>query len=242
MVAPSLLLLADARFPTGGHAHSAGTEQAVAIGDVRDVESLDRYLRARLATTGRTDAAFTAFTCRMGSDPNRHLIDAEGRRPVGWGLTPSDLAATDREYSARMPSPYLRDASRRLGRQLVRVASRTWPSAALAEVAATPGGPHQPIALGAAAASAGARPVDAAVLALHHLAGAVATAGVRLLGLDPIEVAAVQAEATETAAATALVDEPWLVDDPAHLPASGGLLTEILGEHHGSLDARLFVA
>ncbi len=237
MVAPSLLLLADARFPTGGHAHSAGTEQAVAIGDVRDVESLDRYLRARLATTGRTDAAFTAFTCRLMSDMNRPTGPESDDRIVG-----SCLTSTDREYSARMPSPYLRDASRRLGRQLVRAASRTWPSAALAEVAATPGGPHQPIALGAAAASAGARPVDAAVLALHHLAGAVATAGVRLLGLDPIEVAAVQAEATETVAATALVDEPWLVDDPAHLPASGGLLTEILGEHHGSLDARLFVA
>ena len=238
MVDPALLLLADARFPTGGHAHSAGTEQAVAIGDVHDVESLDRYLRARLATTGRTDAAFTAYACRMGSDPNRHLIDAEGRRPVGWGLTPSDLAATDREYSARMPSPYLRDASRRLGRQLVRVASRTWPSAALAEVAAFPGGPHQTIALGAAAASAGAAPGDAAVLSLHHLA----SAGVRLLGLDPIEVAAMQADAVAASASTVLADEPWLVDAPSRLPATGGILTEILGEHHGSLDARLFVA
>ena len=51
MLSPGLLLLADARFPAGGHAHSAGVEAAVAIGDVRDVASLDRYLRARLATT-----------------------------------------------------------------------------------------------------------------------------------------------------------------------------------------------
>ena len=71
-IAPALLLLADARFPTGGHAHSAGTEQAVAIGDVHDVDSLGRYLRARLATTGRTDAAFTAFTCRVMSDRKVH--------------------------------------------------------------------------------------------------------------------------------------------------------------------------
>ena len=220
MISPSLLLLADARLPTGGHAHSAGTERAVAIGDVHDGGSLDRYLRARLATTGRTDAAFAAVTCRMGFDP----------------------AAIDREYSARIPSPYLRDTSRRLGRQLVRVASRIWPSAALTDVASTPGGPHQPIALGAAAASAGAEPVDAAVLALHHLAGSVATAGVRLLGLDPIEVAELQAGATEAATASVLADEPWLVDDPARLPATGGILTEILGEHHGALDARLFVA
>ena len=239
---PSLLLLADARFPTGGHAHSAGTEQAVAIGDVHDVESLDRYLRARLATTGRTDSAFTAFTCRMGSDPNRQVGDGHRASDVGWGLTPSDLAAIDLEYSARVPSPYLRVVSRRLGRQLVRAAERAWPSAVLAEVAATPGGPHQPIALGAAAASAGAVPSEAAVVALHHLAGAVTTAGVRLLGLDPIEVAALQADATADATSIIVRDESWLVDDPADLPATGGLLTEILGEHHGSLDARLFVA
>ena len=220
MISPSLLLLADARLPTGGHAHSAGTEQAVAIGDVHDVDSLDRFLRARLATTGRTDAAFAAFTCRQAASN----------------------VVIDREYTARVPSPYLREVSRRLGRQLVRVAARTWPSAILAEVAATPEGPHQPIALGVTAASAGAEPGDAAVLALHHLAGAVATAGVRLLGLDPIEVAAMQADATEAATRGALSDEPWRVDDPAHLPAAGGLLTEILGEHHGSLDARLFVA
>jgi urease accessory protein len=237
MVDPAILLLADARLPTGGHAHSAGTEQAVAVGDVHDVESLGRYLRARLATTGRTDAAFAAYTCRSMSDQNRPG-DGSAER---WAVD-SDLTSTDLEYSARVPSPYLRDASRRFGRQLVRVASRTWPSAALAEVAATPGGPHQPIALGAAAASAGARPADAAVLALHHLAGAVATAGVRLLGLDPIEVAAMQAEATRHAATDVSSDEPWLVDHPARLPAFGGLLTEILGEHHGSLDARLFVA
>jgi urease accessory protein len=28
----------------------------------------------------------------------------------------------------------------------------------------------------------------------------------------------------------------------AELPASGGSLTEILGEHHGARDARMFVA
>jgi urease accessory protein len=92
------------------------------------------------------------------------------------------------------------------------------------------------------AAAAGLEPGEAAALSLHHLAGAVATAGVRLLGLDPIEVAARQAEASGHATAAVLADEPWLVDDPADLPAAGGLLTEILGEHHGALDARLFVA
>ena len=55
-----MLLLADGRFPAGGHAYSAGTESAVRYGDVTDLASLERYLRGRLATLGATDAAFAA--------------------------------------------------------------------------------------------------------------------------------------------------------------------------------------
>ena len=55
--APALLLLADGRFPAGGHAHSAGVEAAVRYGDVVDDATLERYLQARLASTGVTDAA-----------------------------------------------------------------------------------------------------------------------------------------------------------------------------------------
>ena len=33
----TLMLLADGRFPSGGHAYSAGMEQAITWGDVRDL-------------------------------------------------------------------------------------------------------------------------------------------------------------------------------------------------------------
>lgn len=222
MTSAGLLLLADARFPAGGHAHSAGTESAVAVGDVRDVASLDGYLRARLATTGRVDASFAAAACAAGDTTRLELLDLE--------------------YSARLPSPYLRDVSRRLGRQLTRAARHTWRTPALEHVGATPAGPHQPIALGIAAAAAGATPDDAAVLSMHHVAGAVASAAIRLLGLDPFAVVDLQLTTTQRAADRLLLERPWDVLDPADLPADGGSLTEILGEHHGSLDARLFVA
>jgi urease accessory protein len=52
----TLLLLADGRFPTGGHVHSGGVEAAVTDGRIGDPGSLARYLRGRLATTGRLDA------------------------------------------------------------------------------------------------------------------------------------------------------------------------------------------
>ena len=57
---PSVLLLADGRFPAGGHAYSAGVESAVDVGDVRDLATLERYLDGRLAT-GAVEAAFAVY-------------------------------------------------------------------------------------------------------------------------------------------------------------------------------------
>ena len=220
----ALMLLVDGRFPAGGHAYSAGVEAAVAIGVVADVATLERYLHGRLATTGRVDAAFAAHTCARAAD----------------------LAAIaeelDQEYSARVMSPYLRTTSRRLGRQLLRAAARIWPSDAVDVVAATSGGPHQPIALGAVVAAAGGSPADAAALAFHHLGAAVTSAAVRLLGLDPIELAAVQARVGRAVDAGRHDWGAWSAVSPSNLPATGGSLTEILGERHGGLDARLFIA
>ena len=220
----ALLLLVDGRFPAGGHAYSAGVEAAVTVGDVADVATLERYLHGRLATTGRVDAAFAAHTCARAAE-------------LG-----AIAGVLDAEYSARVLSPYLRATSRRLGRQLLRAAARVWPNEGIDAVAATVGGPHQPIALGAAVAAAGGSPADAAALAFHHLGAAVTSAAIRLLGLDPIELAAVQARAGRAVDAGRGEWAGWSAASPADLPAVGGSLTEILGERHGGLDARLFVA
>lgn len=227
-ISSGLLLLADARLPAGGHAHAGGLEAAVSIGDVTDVASLESYLRARLATTGRVDAAFAAAAAEVAS------LD--------------DVARLDVEYAARTPSPSLRSASRRLGRQLDRVARRTWPAvtAVLPEppvgVAPDDAGLHHPIVLGLVAGAIGGTPDDAATLAIHHLAGAVSSAGSRLLGLDPVELTALHARLADEAARVALAERTWEVADLADLPADGGTLTEILGERHGSLAARLFAS
>ena len=223
-----LLLLADARLPAGAHAHAGGLEAAMNIGDVTDVSSLERYLRARLATTGRVDAAFAAAAAEASSS--------------------DDLERLDIEYAARTPSPYLRSASRRLGRQLERVARRTWPQAAAA-LPRRPSAPvgddtgmHHPLVLGVVAAAIGGTPEHAAALAVHHLTGAVSSAGSRLLGLDPVELTALHARLAEEASAAALAECAWQVADPVDLPADGGTLTEILGERHGALAARLFAS
>jgi urease accessory protein len=212
---PRLLVLADGRFPAGGHAHSAGVEAAVAYGDVADEATLDRYLRARLATTGVTDAAFAAAAA-AGADP----------------------AALDLELRARILSPRLREVGVRMGRQLLRAGRRVFPDPSLDAL----DGCQQPIVLGALVAVAGGSPHDAATITMHHVAAAVTSAGVRLLALDPIAVAAIQA------AAARLIDDlvspaaDWAIAAPGDLPAFGGALTDILGEDHGRWGARLFVA
>lgn len=217
---PSVLLLVDGRFPAGGHAYSAGVESAVDVGDVHDLASLERYLDGRLAL-GVVEAAFA--------------VAAVGADTVRIGLL-------DAEFDARVLSPRLRSVSRRLGRQLARAAVAVWPDAELSRLAASTDGPHQPVALGVAVGVCGGTPADAASISLHHLAAAACTAGVRLLGLDPLAVAGVQAGALDRHAVPAHVVDRWSASPPGELPALGGTLTELLGERHGEWDARLFVA
>ncbi|MGW4109089.1 urease accessory protein UreF, partial [Streptomyces sp. NPDC004976] len=56
----ALLVLADGRFPAGGHAHSGGMEAAVASGRVRDTASLEAFCRGRLHTAGLVAAGLAA--------------------------------------------------------------------------------------------------------------------------------------------------------------------------------------
>lgn len=224
----ALLLLVDGRFPAGGHTNSAGVEAAIQAGDVVDEATLERYLCGRLATTGVTEAAFAAHVMGLASAP----IADQRTLVVG----------ADAEYEARVLSPHLRTVSRRFGRQLARVGRPIWSHPLVDALDAVPGGAHQPIVLGALVAAAGGSPADAAAIAMHHLAAAVTTAGVRLLGLDPLAVAAMQARAGVVADELRSDAEGWATLPAASLPADGGSLTEILAEDHGHWNARLFVA
>jgi urease accessory protein len=136
---------------------------------VSDVATLEVFLRGRVATTGSVSAAFAANACGA------------------W--TRGDLArfpTLDAELDARLPSPALRAASRKLGRLLLRAVRIVLPHARFDDLGA---GPHQPVVLGAARAAFGLGTRSAALAAVHDavhdaVAGP-ATAAVRLLGLDP---------------------------------------------------------
>jgi urease accessory protein len=225
MTALSVLLLADSRLPSGGHAHSGGVEMAVTDGLICTVADLDVFLRGRLRTTGPVLAGFAAAAC---------LLDAPD-----WGRW-------DRALSARIMSAALRAASRAQGAALLRTVSGMWHTAALDGLRAV-GRPHQPLVLGAAVAAGGGGPSDAAALAVHHMVGGACSAAVRLLGLDPLAVAATQAglaapaaTASESGLAAALT--AVAADDPAVLPATGAVLPELLAARHAQSEVTLFAS
>ncbi|NEE21711.1 urease accessory protein UreF, partial [Streptomyces sp. SID7499] len=80
----ALLVLADGRFPAGGHAHSGGAEAAVKAGRISGAASLGEFCRGRLHTAGLTAAGLSAAAA-LGIDP----------------------VALDRAADARTPSPAL---------------------------------------------------------------------------------------------------------------------------------------
>ncbi|MFJ1747184.1 urease accessory protein UreF [Streptomyces sp. NPDC088116] len=220
----ALLVLADGRFPAGGHAHSGGAEPAVKAGRIRDAEDLAAFCRGRLHTTGLTAAALAAAAAR--------------------GLDPLEL---DAAADARTPSPALRATARKLGRQLMRAARATWPGPELdALAAARPRGAHQPVVLGLTARSAGLTPEEAAHCAAYETVGGPATAAVRLLSLDPFEATAVLARLAadldriaEQAAERAARAEREGTDA---LPAASGPLLDITAEAHAAWQVRLFAS
>ncbi|MFD1660034.1 urease accessory protein UreF, partial [Streptomyces caeni] len=64
----ALLVLADGRFPAGGHAHSGGAEAAVRAGRITGAAGLREFCRGRLHTAGLVSASLAAAAV-LGMDP-----------------------------------------------------------------------------------------------------------------------------------------------------------------------------
>ncbi|MEU2727112.1 urease accessory protein UreF [Streptomyces griseoviridis] len=220
----ALLVLADGRFPAGGHAHSGGAEAAVKDGRVTGAAGLADFCRGRLHTTGLVAASLAAAAC------------------LGLDVRELDAAA-----DARTPSPALRTAARKLGRQLTRAARATWPAAELEALArAFPKGAHQPVVLGLTARAAGLGPLDAAYCAAYESVSGPASATVRLLSLDPFDATGVLArlapETDQVADRAVEAARRAVTDGVDALPAASAPLSEIGAEAHAGWPVRLFAS
>lgn len=220
-----LLLLADARLPTGAHAHSAGLEPLLLAGGAGAPAGpeLAGFARSRLRTVAPVEAATAVLACRSVAG-----------EPIGCGL--ADLVG---EWAARTPSPAVREASARLGQGHLRVARRLWPAAA-DEALAGVDRPPRAVVAGAMAGLAGADPLGLARVLLFDDVRAVASAALKLLPLDPLDTVGwtaslhpdIEDAARRCAAVTSVTD----------LPSGGAPRADELAERHRSHPRRLFHA
>jgi len=228
MPAPSgeqmLMLLADARLPTGAHTQSAGLEPAIRAG--LPAASIPGYLRARLRTVTTVEAGAA--------------VVARSRTLTGAAGLAADLAEVDLAWRARTVSPAMRETAALLGRGYARLLSRMWPDAPAVAALATLRGTSRAVVLGVGAALAGLSAAQLVRLIGYEEAQTVAAAALKLQPLDPMDatgwVIDVQPEIER------MVDDLSSITDVADIPAGGAPLIEQWAEIHASTTQRLFRA
>lgn len=211
------LLLADARLPSGGHAYSSGLEPAL-LGGMSAALAAD-FLVARAHTTALVDAG-TAVAARLAA------------------LSGGSLAAVERAWTARTPSAAMRDASRDLGRGLLRLAGRLWPASSAIAALGVVAVPPRPLVLGAIAAETG---IDASELVRLAVYDDLASAVAALLKLDPRDPAAGAALVLDACASIeSSVASVAAVRSPDDIPALSAPQAEAWAEQHATAQGRLF--
>lgn len=219
------MLLADARLPSGGHAHSAGMEPAIVGGlPVADVPA---FLIGRARTTTLVEAG-TAVVAR-------HLT----LRSITSNSI--DMWELERAWAARTPSPAMRDASLVLGRGYLRLASRVWPHAeALRRARERSDAPPRAIVLGMIAAAAGLSAEDLARVTIYDEAHSAAAAVLKLEPRDPADT--ISWVLDTCAAVEHLVPVLAELTTPDAIPAAGAPQAEGWAESHALMSQRLFRA
>ncbi|MBZ5659016.1 MAG: urease accessory protein UreF [Acidobacteriia bacterium] len=170
----SLLQFTDSLFPAGAYAHSLGLESYVQSGGVADAAGVENFLRAYLGgSAGPTD--LVAMLC------------------AGQNAQAGDLAACislDETLDAMKPASELRDASRQMGRQTLRVANHFASHALLAEygdtVAAELSPCHHAIVFGMIGGVMGWPAPEMASAYLYSASAAMVGAALRLLPLGQL--------------------------------------------------------
>jgi urease accessory protein len=221
----SLLQFSDGLFPAGGYAHSFGLETYVQSGDVSDAAGVESFIRAYLENSAAPTDAVAAISAARSA-------------------TAGDLAAClelDAALEALKCAAELRDASRQMGRQTLRIAAALSDNAIIGEFSAavasgrTPG--HHAVAFGLIA-SAQKWDAQATASALLYASSAqLVGAALRLMPLGQLagqrilaNLRPVIARLVVAAREHATPDEIW-----SFVPG-----IEIAAMQHAQLSARLF--
>ena len=170
----SLLQFTDGLFPAGAYAHSFGLESCIQSGEVRDAAGVEAFLRAYLeGCAAPTDAVALVCAGRAAANENH-----------------ATCLALDEMLDAMKAPSELRDASRQMGRQTLRVANHFATHALLAEfgeaVAAELSPCHHAVVFGMIGAAMQWRGPEMAGAYLYSASAAMVGAALRLLPLGQL--------------------------------------------------------
>ena len=220
----ALLQFSDGLFPAGAYAHSFGLETFVARGIVSDAAEVEGILRAHLqGSAGPTDAVavVNALRATVGGDLHKCMhIDAL--------------------LDAMKPASELRDASRQMGRQTLRVANSLIEHPIVQEFARavlagdTPG--HHSVVFGIAGGAHGWPVYEAAAAYLYSTTASIVGASLRLLPLGQLAGQLIIRKLAPLI--TQLAHEATKKNIGEMSGFAPGL--EIASMRHAALDARLF--
>ena len=171
----SLLHFTDTAFPTGGYAHSFGLERYCQAGIVRDAAGVEGFLLAQLeGAAGPCDATAAVAALRAIREG-----DADACRRL------------DETLEAMKPARELREGSRQMGRQTLRVAAALTGDPRLAahlegvNEGRAPG--HHAVAFGMAAGVLGWGAEETATAFLYSTTALLVGAALRLLAIGQTE-------------------------------------------------------
>jgi urease accessory protein len=221
----SLLQFTDGLFPAGAYAHSFGLEYYVQSGGVSDAAGVEEFLRAYLeGSAAPTDAVAVLCAARAGKA--------------------GDFAACitlDETLDAMKTVSELRDASRQMGRQMLRVVNHLHGQhrvlADFGEQVGTGVAPgHHPVVFGIIGGVTAWAPEEMAGAYLYSTSAALVGAALRLMPLGQLAGQRILWNIRPLIAKLAgEVQGKTQADMWTFAPA-----LEIAGMRHASLDARLF--
>ena len=220
----SLLQFADGLFPAGAYAHSFGLEYCVQSGEVTDATGVATFLRAYLEGCTAPGDAVALVCARRYAEQNSLAA----------------CLALDEILDAMKASSELREASRQMGRQTLRVANRLRDVRLLAEFSdavvseATPG--HHSVVFGMIGGVLHWDAQEMTSAFLYSTSAALVGSALRLIPLGQLAGQSILWNAQPLIAALALEAEDKSESDMwSFAPA-----LEIASMQHALLDARLF--
>jgi urease accessory protein len=165
----------DSGYPAGAYAHSFGLEAAFDEGQIADADALERAVRALLTQqVARTDAVAAAACARAA---RRHDIAA--------------FCEADRRLSATRAPREAREASLRIGRQMLATATACeadpWLDALAMAVARGDADGNYACVAGAILGTHGSTPDAAAAIVIWSTASGLMNAALRLGGITHVE-------------------------------------------------------